>query len=183
MPIALPLMNDPTSHFSQPGIPQSITSASVGMIIREKESLNLEMRFGSLDATLTPVETFFIRSHFAVPDIPMKTWRLKIEGEVENPLELTFEELKKIKNQTLPVTLECASNGRAILSPQVKGAQWRTVRSVWHGLCEVEITKVELSRKNIMMTGADTLSITGCRSKRLSAKSPRDCLGVQGNWL
>ncbi|MBP6602684.1 MAG: sulfite oxidase [Verrucomicrobiales bacterium] len=117
-------MKDTSTHLSLKNIPHSETVSSGGMIIREKEPLNLEMHFGSLAGLITPVEKFFVRSHFAVPNIDIETWRLEIEGDVENPLELTFEELKGMETHTLPVTLECAGNGRAFLSPQVKGAQW-----------------------------------------------------------
>ena len=53
-----------------------------GLIVREKEPLNLEMPFGSLDGFLTPADQFFVRCHFSIPQIDAKTWRLKIEGEV-----------------------------------------------------------------------------------------------------
>lgn len=94
------------------------------MIVREKEPLNLETPFAALNDFLTPLDRFFIRSHFAIPEIDPKTWRLRIEGEVDQPFELSFTELKKMAPVTVPVTLECAGNGRAFLAPQTKGAQW-----------------------------------------------------------
>ena len=45
-----------------------------GMIVREREPLNLEMPFGSLDGFITPVDRFFVRSHFAIPSVDVKTW-------------------------------------------------------------------------------------------------------------
>jgi hypothetical protein len=54
-----------------------------GMIVRERDPLNLEMPFGSLDGFITPVDRSFVRSHFSIPRIDVKTWRLKIEVEVE----------------------------------------------------------------------------------------------------
>jgi len=47
------------------------------MIIREKEPVNLEMPFGSLDGFITPTERFYVRSHFPTPALDLKTWRLK----------------------------------------------------------------------------------------------------------
>lgn len=64
-----------------------------GMIVREREPWNLEMPFGSLDGFITPEDRFFVHSHFSIPQMNLKTWRLRIEGEVETPLELTSDEV------------------------------------------------------------------------------------------
>src|SRR5436305_13468349 len=45
---------------------------------------------------ITPIELFFVRSHWQ-PHMPnVKTWRLKIDGEVDHPLELSIADLKKM---------------------------------------------------------------------------------------
>lgn len=96
----------------------------VEMIVREREPLNLEMPFGSLGGFITPVEQFFVRSHFPVPPIDAKKWRLKIEGEVAKVMTFSLRDLGQMGSSTMPVTLECAGNGRAFLTPQMSGAQW-----------------------------------------------------------
>lgn len=131
------------------------------MIVREMEPLNLEMPFGSLDGFITPVELFFVRSHFAIPDIDMKTWRLKIEGEVETPFELTYDELREMEPHTIPVTLECAGNGRAFLTPQAKGAQWErgaVSNAEWTGVRLADVLRlagVKASASEAIFEGAD----------------------------
>lgn len=135
--------------------------SSGGMIVREIEPLNLEMPFGSLDAFLTPVERFFVRSHFLVPRIDLNTWRLKVEGEVKNPLELTCNDLKGMPSVTIPVTFECAGNGRAFLTPQAKGAQWErgaVSTAEWTGVPMGEILRragVKKSALEVILEGAD----------------------------
>ena len=52
------------------------------MIIREKEPANLEMAFGELKSFITPNDQFYVRSHFALPQIDLAHWRLRIEGAV-----------------------------------------------------------------------------------------------------
>jgi DMSO/TMAO reductase YedYZ molybdopterin-dependent catalytic subunit len=94
------------------------------MIIREKEPANLEMPFGKLDGFLTSNDQFYVRSHFPVPKIDVRTWRLKIEGAVAHPLELSYDELTGMEMQTRTVTIECAGNSRVFLVPKVKGTQW-----------------------------------------------------------
>ncbi|MCW3100587.1 MAG: yedY [Chthonomonadaceae bacterium] len=95
-----------------------------GMIIREKMPENLEFPFSTLDTFLTPNDRFYVRSHFAVPTLDATTWRLRVEGAVKTPLELTLADLMQMPSRTTPATLECAGNGRVFLSPAAKGAQW-----------------------------------------------------------
>src|SRR5213078_5331526 len=50
---------------------------------------------------------------------------LHVEGEVERPFVINYEELVKLEPRAMPVTLECAGNNRDFLEPKVKGVQWR----------------------------------------------------------
>lgn len=95
-----------------------------GLIVREKNPVNLEMPFGELADFITPVERFYVRCHHPIPEIDAEAWRLTIDGEVEHPLELTYAELAEMATRTIPVTMECAGNGRVFLEPQRDGAQW-----------------------------------------------------------
>jgi DMSO/TMAO reductase YedYZ molybdopterin-dependent catalytic subunit len=94
------------------------------LIVREQEPLNLEMPFSSLDGFITPNESFYVRCHFPVPKISADNWRLSIEGEVEAPYELNYDELRGMKARTIAATLECAGNNRIFLEPKAKGVQW-----------------------------------------------------------
>src|SRR5213075_2200087 len=94
------------------------------LIVREQEPLNLEMPFSSLDGFITPNESFYVRCHFPVPEISADDWRLKIEGEVEAPFELSYKELRAMEPRTIAATLECAGNNRLYLEPKAKGVQW-----------------------------------------------------------
>jgi DMSO/TMAO reductase YedYZ molybdopterin-dependent catalytic subunit len=98
--------------------------ANRGLIVREEEPLNLEMPFSSLDGFITPNESFYVRCHFPIPEIAASDWRLKMEGDVEAPYELSYEELREMESRTIPATLECAGNNRIFLEPKAKGVQW-----------------------------------------------------------
>lgn len=95
-----------------------------GLIIREKEPENLEFPFGALNQFVTANDQFFVRSHFAVPKLDARSWRLKIEGQVERPCELSYDELMGMSARSVVATIECAGNGRIFLSPKVDGLQW-----------------------------------------------------------
>jgi DMSO/TMAO reductase YedYZ molybdopterin-dependent catalytic subunit len=100
------------------------TDLSTGLIVREQEPLNLEMPFSSLDGFITPNESFYVRCHFPVPEISADNWSLKIEGEVEAPFELAYDDLLATESRTIAATLECAGNNRIFLEPKAKGVQW-----------------------------------------------------------
>src|SRR5712672_2031431 len=98
--------------------------ASAGLIKRQQEPKNLESPFDRLDSYLTPTELFYIRSHFPTPDLDCASYRLRIDGAVEHPLALSYDELRSMRSETRVATLECAGNSRVFLVPQVQGAQW-----------------------------------------------------------
>ena len=95
-----------------------------GLIIRQKEPINLETPVDQVDSYLTPTELFYIRSHFPTPDLRSESYRLQVGGAVRNPFSLSYQELREMPSETRVMTLECAGNGRAFMVPQVPGAQW-----------------------------------------------------------
>jgi DMSO/TMAO reductase YedYZ molybdopterin-dependent catalytic subunit len=97
---------------------------STGLIIREKEPRNLEFPFDRLDTYFTPVESFYIRSHFTAPTLQADSYRLSVDGGVKNPFAITYDELKSLPAKTIVATLECAGNSRVFLVPPKPGAQW-----------------------------------------------------------
>ena len=131
------------------------------MIIREKEPVNLEMPFGSLDGCITPTERFFARSHFPIPQIDAADWRLRIAGAVEKAVELTYAALRARRARTLTATLECAGNSRAFLVPQAKGAQWErgaVGNAEWTGVPLADVLPragLKSSACDVILEGAD----------------------------
>ena len=96
-----------------------------GRIVRGETPLNLEMPFETLDSFITPTESFYVRTHFPIPSIDRGAWWLRVEGAVENPFSINYEELLELESVTIPATLECAGNNRNFLEPKVKGVQWK----------------------------------------------------------
>jgi DMSO/TMAO reductase YedYZ molybdopterin-dependent catalytic subunit len=95
-----------------------------GKIVREEDPPNLEMPFDKLDGFITPTKSFYVRTHFPIPKIDKRDWRLRLEGDVEKPFEIGYDELLRLKSREIPATLECAGNNRNFLEPKVKGVQW-----------------------------------------------------------
>jgi DMSO/TMAO reductase YedYZ molybdopterin-dependent catalytic subunit len=103
---------------------QDETQLRDGRIVRSEDPLNLEMPFERLDSFITPIESFYVRTHFPIPAIDRDAWWLHVEGEVEKPFAIDYEELLELESRTIPATLECAGNNRNFLEPKVKGVQW-----------------------------------------------------------
>jgi sulfite oxidase len=80
-----------------------------------------------LDDDTTPTTKFFIRNNANTPD-PAKDadgWKLTIDGEVNQKLEITLGELKKkFRPVTRRMVLECGGNGRSFFTPTARGNQW-----------------------------------------------------------
>jgi DMSO/TMAO reductase YedYZ molybdopterin-dependent catalytic subunit len=132
------------------------------LIPREKDPENLEFPFSALESFLTPNKLFYVRNHFAAPKLDAGTWRLRVEGAVEKPLELAHAEILKLPAQTVPVTLECAGNGRAFLEPKTKGVQWQlgaVSTAEWTGVTLASILEragLKPGAVDVVLEGADS---------------------------
>jgi sulfite oxidase len=94
------------------------------MIVRSARPQDLELPLSGFDQWITPTDRFFVRSHHYTPDVNLSDWHLSISGEVEHPVTLTMDEIKKLPRVEMVAVLECAGNGRALYEPPVPGAQW-----------------------------------------------------------
>jgi DMSO/TMAO reductase YedYZ molybdopterin-dependent catalytic subunit len=74
---------------------------------------NRSYPLGGIEGSVTPPELFFVRDHFRAPELSLSTWRLKIEGRVANPLELSLADIIESPTKELEAVLECAGNPTA----------------------------------------------------------------------
>jgi sulfite dehydrogenase len=87
----------------------------------------LETPWSYFDRDLTPNEVFYVRWHLqGIPTtIDLRTWRLKVQGHVERPLELSMAELRRMETVSVVAVNQCSGNSRSLITPHVPGAQWR----------------------------------------------------------
>jgi sulfite oxidase len=96
------------------------------LIVNSYRFLDLEMPRSGMRTWITPNDMFFVRNHVSEPfAIDPATYRLNIVGEVEHPLSLSLDELRRLEPAEVTNTLECSGNGRANYAPHVPGVQWR----------------------------------------------------------
>jgi DMSO/TMAO reductase YedYZ molybdopterin-dependent catalytic subunit len=114
------------------------TRNASGLVIRNARPLDAEAPLSALAAFETAPEHFFVRSHFGPPPQLPLDWRLTIDGQVQRPVTLTLDEIRKLGAQTRPVTLECAGNGRGLYRlPKTSGVQWEygaVSTAMWTGV-------------------------------------------------
>ena len=94
-----------------------------------KEEIQLALRnrgmpLEGLRYPITPTGMHYLLVHFDIPEISTKDWRLKIGGLVSSPVSLTLDQIKERPAVTIPVTMECAGNGRALLNPRPINQPW-----------------------------------------------------------
>ena len=94
------------------------------LIIRSLRPPDFETPVSLLNTFISPNDAFYVRSHLPVPQIDAAAWALKIGGEVNSPITLSVDEIRKLPSNTQTVTLECAGNGRAFFRPALAGIQW-----------------------------------------------------------
>ncbi len=85
---------------------------------------NHAMPAEALRDDLTPPGLHYVLTHYDMPAVDPATWRLRLEGRVERPLELDLDALRSMPSHTVRVTLECAGNGRAALAPRPVSQPW-----------------------------------------------------------
>lgn len=76
----------------------------------------------------TPVERFQVYAALGIPEIDLKTWRLKVGGLVEKALSLSYRELLSMKLKRVEGGFHC-----------VEG--WSVLKVVWEGVEIRELAK------------------------------------------
>jgi DMSO/TMAO reductase YedYZ molybdopterin-dependent catalytic subunit len=122
---------------------------------------NRGMPLEALRYEVTPTGLHYLLIHFDIPAVDAGRWRLRIGGRVRKPLELGLSDIRALPRQTLAVTMECAGNGRARLSPRPLSQPW-LVEAIgtaeWTGAALADVLNaagVERDAVEILFNGAD----------------------------
>lgn len=137
------------------------------LIYHQRDPLNAEPPLGVLPKNyIAPNENFYIRSHGSIPNVDLDTYRLKIEGLVERPVELSLEELQSSFSPTeCLATLTCAGNRRREHNgfQAVSGVQWDAGaigHAKWTGVKLSDVLKhcgVKDGAAHVWFDGSDTV--------------------------
>jgi DMSO/TMAO reductase YedYZ molybdopterin-dependent catalytic subunit len=109
------------SRAELPGVAPSddVTPAELRLAARN-HGLPLE----ALAYDVTPAGLHYLLVHYDIPVVDPATFRLGVGGLVARELALSLDDLRARDAVTHRVTLECAGNGRARLSPRPLSQPW-----------------------------------------------------------
>ncbi|MEO8432982.1 MAG: sulfite oxidase [Acidobacteriota bacterium] len=105
--------------------PDGVPSSRRRMIQMSGYASDAETPLDALTSYLTPNDLFFVRNHWNPMYPSRKGWGIAVDGEVERPLRLSLEDLRKMPRTTVTCVLQCAGNGRALFRPAIPGVQWK----------------------------------------------------------
>ena len=122
-------------------------------------------------ARRTATDSFFVRSHFPVPNLDAATHLIEVGGAVARSLTLSLADLRQLGQVTIDATLECAGNGRAGFTPPTPGEPWgfgavSTAR--WTG---VPLARV-LERAGLLGSAVDILAEGADMGRPADASEP-----------
>jgi DMSO/TMAO reductase YedYZ molybdopterin-dependent catalytic subunit len=102
------------------------TAGTSGITLEELQlsGRNHSIPLEALEHDITPIGLHYLLTHFDIPKVDAETWQLGIGGLVEKTLTLTLAQVKARPATTVPVTLECAGNGRALSEPRAVSQPW-----------------------------------------------------------
>jgi sulfite oxidase len=133
---------------------QLLLLSGAGLLLRstaaKSDPKNLSYPLRSIQGSITPPDLFFARDHFSEPDVSVEAWKLRIEGRVGRPYDLSFSDLVELPTKKIESVLECAGNlvnGSAISN------------GIWEGVPISALLKPAQPAPEaslIMLEGADT---------------------------
>jgi DMSO/TMAO reductase YedYZ molybdopterin-dependent catalytic subunit len=103
-----------------------VDETGAGITIDELQlaARNHGMPLELLREPITPVGLHYLLIHYDIPPVQADRWRLTVDGLVETPLSLGLNDLHELPAHELVVTMECAGNGRARLTPRPVSQPW-----------------------------------------------------------
>jgi DMSO/TMAO reductase YedYZ molybdopterin-dependent catalytic subunit len=128
------------------------------LLVLSEEPLNAETKLDERTGAITPAGSHYVRTHFPLPHAPD---RFAVGGAVSRPISIAVDEIRAMPRRTLPVTLECAGNGRRFMDPKVPGEQWglgAVGTAVWTGTplrTVLEQAAPEPKAVEVLFRGAD----------------------------
>src|SRR5712692_3952775 len=85
---------------------------------------NHGMPLEALRYPITPVGLHYLLIHYDIPLVDPSIWRLSVTGLVHTPVSLSLDDLRARPSVSVPMTFECAGNGRAMMTPRPISQPW-----------------------------------------------------------
>jgi DMSO/TMAO reductase YedYZ molybdopterin-dependent catalytic subunit len=107
-------------------LPDGLAGPDDGISVEELQlaARHHGMPLEALAYVITPIGMHYLLIHWDVPETDPDTWTVDVGGLVDRSLSLSMDDLRARPAVTMAVTMECAGNGRARLSPRPISQPW-----------------------------------------------------------
>jgi DMSO/TMAO reductase YedYZ molybdopterin-dependent catalytic subunit len=85
---------------------------------------SLDTRTLQRSAFITPTDDFYLVQHYGQPMVDLATYKLRITGLVNKPLELTLDQLKQRPRTEIVAGFECGGNSNTNVNRLCGNARW-----------------------------------------------------------
>jgi DMSO/TMAO reductase YedYZ molybdopterin-dependent catalytic subunit len=155
--VALPVATDPASSFPT----------------------GLEQTYDGITPLRTPAGEFYrVDTRLTLPTVDVESWTLTIDGDVDNEVTLTFDDLAAMDTIERDITLTCVSN--EVGGPYVGGARWLGVPlAAVLARAGIDSTKAD----QILSTDVDGMTISTPLDVALDGRDAMIAIGMNGGPL
>ena len=139
----------------------------------------LEEQYPGISSLRTPTGDFYrVDTRLTLPAVDVDSWTLTIDGDVEQEVTLTFEDLAAMKTIERDITLTCVSN--EVGGPYIGGARWLGVPLAdVLAKAGIDATKAD----QILSTDVDGMTISTPLSVALDGRDAMIAIGMNGTSL
>ena len=139
----------------------------------------LEERFAGISPLRTPVNEFYrVDTRLTLPAVDVDSWTLTIDGDVDQEVTFTFEDLAAMDTIERDITLTCVSN--EVGGPYIGSARWLGV-PLADILAKAGIDSSKADQ--IVSTDVDGMTISTPLSVALDGRDAMIAIGMNGSSL
>ena len=139
----------------------------------------LEEKYADISPLRTPTADFYrVDTRLTLPAIDVDSWTLTIDGDVDQEVTLTFEDLAAMNTVERDITLTCVSN--EVGGPYVGSARWLGV-PLKDVLAKAGIDSTKADQ--ILSTDVDGMTISTPLSAVLDGRDALIAIGMNGSSL
>ena len=136
------------------------------------------LKVDGLSPLITPTAEFYrIDTAFTFPKVDLDSWRLRVSGLVDRPLEFSYDDLVAMPQVNVPVTIACVSNpvgGDLVGTANWQGIELSTL---------LDMAGVQASGSQILARSLDGFTAGFPTEAALDGRSALLVLGMNGERL
>ena len=125
--MGLPMTALPAMAQSETPVPFTDIPDNVNFTV-DPNSITRRLDIRTIDGPFTPRDKFFALQHLGQPKVDPATYKLKVSGLVNKPMELSLDDIKKRSSIQLAAGFECSGNSPRAIEALVSNGMWTGIR-------------------------------------------------------